>query len=83
MSGQLTFDVVIGLFIALGGSLLSIISFFVIQVLSRINRIGISMAELDKKLAVLINDTKSYSDRFRAIETRLKELEGEVWKRSS
>ena len=40
------------------------------------------MTELDKKLAVLINDTKGYNDRFRSIEERLKELETEVWKKS-
>ena len=82
MTGQITFDVLIAVFIAVGGSLLSIIAFFIKQLLSKINRIGISMTELDKKLAVLINDTKGYNDRFRSIEERLKELETEVWKKS-
>ena len=82
MTGQVTFDVLIAVFIAVGGSLLSIIAFFIKQLLSKINRIGISMTELDKKLAVLINDTKGYNDRFRSIEERLKELETEVWKKS-
>lgn len=82
MTGQITFDVLIAVFIAVGGSLLSIIAFFIKQLLSKINRIGISMTELDKKLAVLINDTKGYNDRFRSIEERIKELEAEVWKKS-
>ena len=81
MDNQITFDV--GVIIAVGGGLLSIIAFFIKQLLSKINRIGISMAELDKKMAVLINDTKRYVDRFRSIETRLKELETEVWRKSS
>jgi len=83
MNDQVTFDIVIAVFIAVGGSLLSIIAFFIKQLLSKINRIGISMTELDKKLAVLINDTKGYNDRFRSIEERLKELETEVWKKNT
>ncbi len=83
MDNQITFDVITGVIIAVGGGLLSIIAFFIKQLLSKINRIGISMAELDKKMAVLINDTKRYVDRFRSIETRLKELETEVWRKSS
>ena len=82
MTGQITFDVLIAVFIAVGGSLLSIIAFFIKQLLSKINRIGISMTELDKKLAVLINDTKGYNDMFRSIEERIKELEAEVSKKS-
>ena len=83
MDGQVTFDIVIGAFIAVGGSLLSIIAFFIKQLLSKINRIGISMTELDKKMAVLINDTKRYADRFNNIELRLKELETEVWRNNT
>lgn len=80
MPGPVTIDVFVGAFIAIGGSLLSIIAFFIKQLLSKINRLGITMAELDKKLAVLINDTQGYSSRFNRIEDRLKELETSVWR---
>lgn len=83
MSNQITSDVIVGVVITFGGGLLSIIAFFIRQLLSKINRIGISMAELDKKMAVLINDTKGYSERFSRIEERLKELEDEIWKNNS
>ena len=82
MDNQVAFDVVIGTIIAVGGGLLSIIAFFIRQLLSKINRLGISMTELDKKLAVLISETNRYADRFNAIEQRLKELESEVWRNS-
>ena len=82
MDNQVAFDVVVGTLIAVGGGLLSIIAFFIRQLLSKINRLGISMTELDKKLAVLISETNRYADRFNAIEQRLKELESEVWRNS-
>jgi len=82
MDNQVAFDVVVGTIIAVGGGLLSIIAFFIRQLLSKINRLGISMTELDKKLAVLISETNRYADRFNAIEQRLKELESEVWRNS-
>lgn len=81
MNEKVTFDIVFGVFIAVGGSLLSIIAFFTKQLLSKINVLGINVTELDKKLAVLINDTKGYTDRFRRVEERVKELEGELWKK--
>ena len=82
MGNQVAFDVVVGTIIAVGGGLLSIIAFFIRQLLSKINRLGIGMTELDKKLAVLISETNRYADRFNAIEQRLKELESEVWRNS-
>ena len=83
MDNQVAFDVVVGTVIAVGGGLLSIIAFFIRQLLSKINRLGLSMTELDKKLAVLINETNRYADRFNAIEQRLKELESEVWRNNT
>tara|TARA_Y100000401_G_C8212373_1_gene169122 strand:- start:9 stop:266 length:258 start_codon:yes stop_codon:yes gene_type:complete len=83
MDNQVAFDVVVASVIAIGGGLLSIIAFFIRQLLSKINRLGLSMSELDKKLAVLINETNRYADRFNAIEQRLKELESEVWRNNT
>ena len=83
MDNQVAFDVVVASIIAVGGGLLSIIAFFIRQLLSKINRLGLSMTELDKKLAVLINETNRYADRFNAIEQRLKELESEVWRNNT
>jgi len=83
MDNQVAFDVVVASVIAVGGGLLSIIAFFIRQLLSKINRLGLSMTELDKKLAVLINETNRYADRFNAIEQRLKELESEVWRNNT
>ena len=83
MDNQVAFDVVVASVIAVGGGLLSIIAFFIRQLLSKINRLGLSMSELDKKLAVLINETNRYADRFNAIEQRLKELESEVWRNNT
>lgn len=83
MDNQVAFDVVVASVIAIGGGLLSIIAFFIRQLLSKINRLGLSMTELDKKLAVLINETNRYADRFNAIEQRLKELESEVWRNNT
>jgi hypothetical protein len=79
MDGQTTFDVAIGGAVALGGGMLSIITFFTRQLLSKINRLGYTITELDKKMAVLINDNKGHTDRFKGIEERIKELEGRVW----
>ena len=83
MDNQVAFDVVVASIIAVGGGLLSIIAFFIRQLLSKINRLGLSMTELDKKLAVLISETNRYADRFNAIEQRLKELESEVWRNNT
>ena len=83
MDNQVAFDVGVGTVIAVGGGLLSIIAFFIRQLLSKINRLGLSMTELDKKLAVLISETNRYADRFNAIEQRLKELESEVWRNNT
>ena len=83
MDNQVAFEVVVASVIAVGGGLLSIKAFFIRQLLSKINRLGLSMTELDKKLAVLINETNRYADRFNAIEQRLKELESEVWRNNT
>ena len=83
MDNQVAFDVVVASVIAVGGGLLSIIAFFIRRLLSKLNRLGLSMTELDKKLAVLINETNRYADRFNAIEQRLKELESEVWRNNT
>jgi hypothetical protein len=79
MDGQATFDVAIAGAVALGGGMLSIIAFFIRQLLSKINRLGYTITELDKKLAVLINDNKGHADRFKSMEERIKELEAKVW----
>ena len=79
MDGQATFDVAIASAVALGGGMLSIIAFFIRQLLSKINRLGYTITELDKKLAVLINDNKGHTDRFKSMEERIKELEAKVW----
>jgi len=79
MDGQATFDVAIASAVALGGGMLSIIAFFIRQLLSKINRLGYTITELDKKLAVLINDNKGHTDRFKGMEERIKELEAKVW----
>ena len=79
MDGQITYDVAIGGAVVVGGGMLSIITFFIRQLLSKINRLGYTITELDKKMAVLINDNKGHTDRFKSMEERVKELEAKVW----
>ena len=79
MDGQITYDVAIGGAVVVGGGMLSIITFFIRQLLSKINRLGYTITELDKKMAVLINDNKGHTDRFKGMEERIKELEAKVW----
>ena len=65
------------------GILVSIIIFFIKQLLNRINETNALVIRLDKKMAVLINDANLYKQRFDVIEKRLETLEKEFWKKSS
>ena len=71
------------LLLVIGGILVSIIIFFIKQLLNRINETNALVIKLDKKMAVLINDANVYKQRFDVIEKRLETLEKEFWKRSS
>ena len=71
------------LLLVVGGILVSIIIFFIKQLLNRINETNALVIKLDKKMAVLINDANVYKQRFDVIEKRLETLEKEFWKRSS
>tara|TARA_R100001594_G_scaffold2038_2_gene8327 strand:+ start:251 stop:508 length:258 start_codon:yes stop_codon:yes gene_type:complete len=79
MAGQETFDIAMTGIVGIGGGMLSIIAFFIRQLLSKITRLGETITELDKKMAVLINDNKGHTDRFQCLEERIKELEAKVW----
>ena len=71
------------LLLVVGGILVSIIIFFIKQLLNRINETNALVIRLDKKMAVLINDANVYKQRFDVIEKRLETLEKEFWKKSS
>jgi len=71
------------LLLVVGGILVSIIIFFIKQLLNRINETNALVIRLDKKMAVLINDANVYKRRFDVIEKRLETLEREFWKISS
>ena len=71
------------LLLVVGGILVSIIIFFIKQLLNRINETNALVIKLDKKMAVLINDANVYKRRFEVIEKRLETLEREFWKKSS
>ena len=71
------------LLLVVGGILVSIIIFFIKQLLNRINETNALVIRLDKKMAVLINDANLYKQRFDVIEKRLETLEKEFWKKSS
>jgi len=71
------------LLLVVGGILVSIIIFFIKQLLNRINETNALVIRLDKKMAVLINDANVYKRRFDVIEKRLETLEREFWKKSS
>ena len=71
------------LLLVIGGILVSIIIFFIKQLLNRINETNALVIRLDKKMAVLINDANLYTQRFDVIEKRLETLEKEFWKKSS
>ena len=79
MDGQLTYDVAMAGVVGIGGGMLSIIAFFIRQLLSKITRLGETITELDKKMAVLINDNKGHTERFQSLEERIKLLEAKVW----
>ena len=71
------------LLLVIGGILVSIIIFFIKQLLNRINETNALVIRLDKKMAVLINDANLFKQRFDVIEKRLETLEKEFWKKSS
>ena len=71
------------LLLVIGGLLVSIIIFFIKQLLNRINETNALVIRLDKKMAVLINDANLYKQRFDVIEKRLETLEKEFWKKYS
>ena len=71
------------LLLVIGGILVSIIIFFIKQLLNRINETNALVIKLDKKMAVLINDANVFKQRFDVIEKRLETLEKEFWKKSS
>ena len=56
------------LLLVIGGILVSIIIFFIKQLLNRINETNALVIRLDKKMAVLINDANLYKQRFYVIE---------------
>lgn len=68
--------------LVVAGILVSIIVFFIKQLLTRINETNALVIQLDKKIALLVNDTESYVKKFDFIDKRLNTLEKEVWKRS-
>ena len=69
------------LVLVIGGILVSVIVYFIKQLLTRINETNSLVIQLDKKIAVLVNDTARYKQRFDSIERRLDALEKSVWKR--
>jgi hypothetical protein len=71
------------LILIISGILVSIIIFFIKQLLTRINETNTLVISLDKKIAVLVSDANVYKQRFDVIEKRLETLEKEFWKRSS
>ena len=71
------------LVLVIGGILVSVIVYFIKQLLTRINETNALVIQLDKKIAVLVNDTTRYRQRFDTIERRIDALEKDVWKKSS
>ena len=69
------------LVLVIGGILVSVIVYFIKQLLTRINETNALVIQLDKKIAVLVNDTTRYRQRFDTIERRIDALEKSVWKK--
>ena len=69
------------LVLVVGGILVSVIVFFIKQLLTRINETNALVIQLDKRIAVLVNDTTGYRQRFDSIERRIDALEKNVWKK--
>jgi hypothetical protein len=69
------------LVLVIGGILVSVIVYFIKQLLTRINETNALVIQLDKKIAVLVNDTTRYRQRFDTIERRIDALEKDVWKK--
>ena len=69
------------LVLVIGGILVSVIVYFIKQLLTRINETNALVIQLDKKIAVLVNDTTRYRQRFDSIERRIDALEKDVWKK--
>ena len=69
------------LVLVIGGILVSVIVFFIKQLLTRINETNALVIQLDKRIAVLVNDTTGYRQRFDSIERRIDALEKNVWKK--
>ena len=69
------------LVLVVGGILVSIIVYFIKQLLTRINETNALVIQLDKRIAVLVNDTTGYQQRFDSIERRINALEKSVWKK--
>ena len=69
------------LVLVVGGILVSVIVYFIKQLLTRINETNALVIQLDKKIAVLVNDTTRYRQRFDTIERRIDALEKDVWKK--
>ena len=69
------------LVLVVGGILVSVIVYFIKQLLTRINETNALVIQLDKRIAVLVNDTTGYRQRFDSIERRIDALEKNVWKK--
>ena len=69
------------LVLVVGGILVSVIVYFIKQLLTRINETNALVIQLDKRIAVLVNDTTGYLQRFDSIERRINALEKSVWKK--
>jgi hypothetical protein len=69
------------LVLVIGGILVSVIVYFIKQLLTRINETNALVIQLDKRIAVLVNDTTRYRQRFDTIERRIDALEKSVWKK--
>jgi hypothetical protein len=69
------------LVLVVGGILVSVIVYFIKQLLTRINETNALVIQLDKRIAVLVNDTTGYRQRFDTIERRIDALEKSVWKK--
>tara|TARA_R100000742_G_C4183466_1_gene17828 strand:+ start:93 stop:359 length:267 start_codon:yes stop_codon:yes gene_type:complete len=69
------------LVLVIGGILVSVIVYFIKQLLTRINETNALVIQLDKRIAVLVNDTTRYRQRFDTIERRIDALEKDVWKK--
>tara|TARA_R110002020_G_scaffold161060_2_gene345802 strand:+ start:3518 stop:3784 length:267 start_codon:yes stop_codon:yes gene_type:complete len=71
------------LLLVVGGILVSVIVYFIKQLLTRISETNNLVIKLDKKIAVLVNDSTRYKQRFDSVERRLDALEKDVWKKSN